>query len=261
MTAVCVRATPTIRHDHRQLSRRCVLAAGPFGALALAACAPPGSSTPPAETGKLGPATLQVLIGGGKDSQALLQDKLLPAFTERHPAVTIEYGPNINLTKKRALFAAGTGPDIFMNGAAQAPAVAEDKLAIPLDDRIKAWGKLSDFFPASLTASQWEGKQWGLPMMVAARTYVWRKNVLTEVGVSQTPVTWDDAAEASRRSTTVQDGQIAREGFNPPESYLLFIQSLLSTGKTLFRNGRAEFIGQEGITALQYLLDLHNAVR
>jgi multiple sugar transport system substrate-binding protein len=230
------------------------------GAAAACGWQQAGETTP--KSSGLAPAALQVFIGGTQDSQSLFTDRLFPAFTQQHPAVTVENGGGLGgLEKLRTLAAAGTTPDIYMNGAAFAPAIAEGKLGLALDDRLKSWGKLGDFFPTSLHASSWQGKQWGLPMMVANRTHLWRKHVLTEVGIAKTPATWDEVVEAARRSTKVEGGVVVREGNIKPDSWTYFVTGMLGVGKTLFRDGKAEFAGQEGIATLEYLLDLYRAIR
>jgi ABC-type glycerol-3-phosphate transport system substrate-binding protein len=44
-------------------------------------------------------------------------------------------------------------------------------------------------------------------------------------------------------------------------AWTYFVAAILGVGKTLFRDGKAEFAGAEGITALEYLLDLYRAIR
>ncbi|MBI3971987.1 MAG: extracellular solute-binding protein [Chloroflexi bacterium] len=249
------------RRSRRRLFRSAAGLASAGGAV-VGACIPSGSPAPPARDAKLPPARLSVHVGGSQDSLNLLQERLFPAFTALHPGVTIDFlTGGMPLDKLRTLAAGGETPEIYMNGAAFAPAIAEGKLAIPLDDRIKAWGKLGDFFATSLHASSWAGKQWGLPMMVANRTRLWRKNVLQEAGISKTPATWDEVVDATRRSTKVDGGTIVREGNVKPDGWTYFVASMLSVGKTLFRDGKAEFAGAEGVTAMEYMLDVYRGTR
>jgi multiple sugar transport system substrate-binding protein len=245
--------------SRRRLLRSAATAAT-IPALATA-CGTP-SQTAPAAGPQLAPARLTVFLGGTQDTYDLLQSRQFPAFTERHPGVTVDFNPgNLALDKLRTLAAGGSTPEIFMNGAAFAPAIADGKFAIALDDRIKQWGKLGDFFSNSLTASSWAGKQWGLPMMVANRTHMWRKNVLTEAGVAKTPATWDEVVDAARRSTKTDGATITREGNIKPDTWTYFVTSLLTVGKTLFRDGKAELSGAEGIAALEYALDIFRGIR
>ncbi|MGI8913854.1 MAG: extracellular solute-binding protein [Chloroflexota bacterium] len=241
-----------------------VVAASATTALATSATATVAttatSSVAPKAIAPAGATHLQMLIEANPAGITLFQTKLLPEFSASHPGVTIDFGPGIDLTKLRTLFAGGTGPDLYTNGSAFVPAVAGG-LAVDLGSRINQWGQLDDFFPASLVSSQWNGKQWGLPVMVAARTYMWRKDVLAQVGITAIPTTWDEVVDAARRTTTVTGQQIVRVGFNPPDPWLSFIQALLSTGKTLVRDGKVEFGGDEGMAVLQYMLDLNTAIR
>jgi multiple sugar transport system substrate-binding protein len=230
---------------------------------ALAACGATGDAGAPAgKPAQLAPARLIVYIGGTQDSHDLITGKLFPAFQSMHSGMTLEYNPgNLALEKLRTLAAAGETPEIYMNGAAFAPAIADGGFAVALDARLKTWGKLPDFFPTSLHASSWNGKQWGLPMMIANRTHLWRKNVLSEAGISKVPATWEEAVDAARRSTRVADGVAQREGGIKPDGWAYFNSSILSAGKTLFRDGKAEFAGAEGIASLEYLADLFAGIR
>jgi multiple sugar transport system substrate-binding protein len=205
---------------------------------------------------------LGAYISGTADTYRLLQEQQFPAFSERHAGVTVELTPGLlDLTKLRTLAAGGDTPDLYMAGASYAPVIAEGKYAVALDERLKAWGQLGDFFPASLTASEWGGKRWGLPMIVSNRVHIWRRQVLAEAGFAKTPTTWEEVVDASRRSTKTDGGAIVREGNTVPDSWAYFVACLLSVGKTLFRDNRPEFTGPEGIAAMEYLLDIYSGIR
>lgn len=245
--------------------RHVVTAAGVVATVAatgLAACDSAADTARPVSGARLAPAKLSMQMGGPAESQSLLKDRLLPAFSELHPSINVELlAGGMPLDKLRTLAAAGETPELFMNGAAFAPAIAEGKYALALDDRLKTWGNLNDYFAPSLHASSWAGKQWGLPFMVANRTHLWRKNVLQEAGISRTPSNWDEVVDAARRSTRVEGGTITRAGNIPPDGWTYFVAAMLTVGKTLFRAGKAEFAGPEGVAAMEYLLDIYRGVR
>ena len=136
-------------------------AAGLAGVLQAACGRFESAARPPAA---LAPARLSTFVSGSQDSYRLLQEKQFPAFTQAHPGVTVELTQGLlDLDKLRILAAGGTTPDLYMAGASYAPVIADGKYAVPLDDRLKTWDKLSDFFmpagakirPVSPNFSDW----------------------------------------------------------------------------------------------------------
>ena len=102
-----------------------------MSASGASATAPGAVATQSTQVG--GKTTLQVYIEGGPDSQTLHTQKLLPAFQASRSGVTVDTGSASlvdDITKLRALFAAGTGSDAWSNGSAFANAPSTWDVAI-----------------------------------------------------------------------------------------------------------------------------------
>jgi ABC-type glycerol-3-phosphate transport system substrate-binding protein len=284
------------RASTRRASRRALLgttlAAG-SAALAAACGYPPVDGISPGRSYRAPkPAKLAIQLDGTWDTHRVLREKLLPIFEQRYPGISVTLTAGaIELPQLRRQAASGRMPDVMLFGASQVPAVAEGKLAVPLDGRIASWGHLGDFLPASLVSSQWAGRQWGLPLTVEVRLHLWRRGVLENAGFSRPPATWEDVAEAVRRSVLVERGSIVREGYPRPDGWLEFSTALATLGKSFFsaasnppsalpghataspsqtagaastpapRPAQVDITGPEGVAALSYLLSVYKATR
>lgn len=75
--------------------------------------------------------------------------------------------------------------------------------AAPLDE-IRAGNaelpelQLHNFAPASLTYTEYEGKRWGLPLVMTTPVFVYRKDLLEAAGI-EVPKNWDDYREAAAK--------------------------------------------------------------
>ncbi len=153
-------------------TRRAVIAglAGAAGAGILAACgagstgsgqAGEGATKQSAQSGEL---VWMIADHGEAGGQAWFTDTLAKSFTADRPKVQVTFlfhsWGDLG-TKRDTLYAAGSGPDLLQSGSS--PAVAYQKLVIPLDERLKKWKEFGDYFPSTLGTSQWQGKQYGVP--------------------------------------------------------------------------------------------------
>ncbi|HEU5315176.1 MAG TPA: extracellular solute-binding protein [Chloroflexota bacterium] len=284
------------RAGTRTTSRRALLGATlAAGSAALAAAcgyAPVDGIAPARSYRAPRPAKLSIQLEGIWDTQRVLREKLFPVFEQRHPGISVTLTAGaVDLPQLRRQAASGRMPDVLLFGASQVPAVAEGKLAVPLDGRIATWGHLGDFLPASLVSSQWGGRQWGLPLTVEVRMHLWRKGILENAGFDRAPGTWDEVAEAVRRSVLVERGSIVREGYPRPDGWLEFSAALATLGKSFFsaasnapsappghataapsqtagaatpaapRPAQVDIAGPEGMAALNYLLSVFKATR
>jgi ABC-type glycerol-3-phosphate transport system substrate-binding protein len=141
--------------------------------------------------------------------------------------------------------------------------MAQQKLALPLDDRIKGWDARNDFIKSAWDSGFDGGKQYGLPLFVTARVVYLRKAILTETNVTKTPETWEELVDTAKRATKVETDRVTRQGFTSPagDGWWYFFWLLQTTGATLLKDGKAGFVaGGEGETVLQFMKDLQLAI-
>jgi multiple sugar transport system substrate-binding protein len=250
------------------VTRRAVIRyAAILGTLATAACTgvTPGARPDVRPAGLQGPATINILYGGGGQPVLDLYNcTAFASFQQRFPGSTINLDSSGNpLSKVLTLHAAGSAPDIIQGADTWVIDVAKLGLAVALDSRVRQWEARTDFHPSAWEAGHEGGKQWGVPLFVTARMVYLRKAVLDEVGITKTPQSWEELLHTAERSTRVEGGQLIRQGFTSPagDGWWYFFWLLQTTGATLFKGGKPAFTGEEGEITLQFMKDLQSAIR
>ena len=157
------------------------------------------------------------------------------------------------------LDAAGGGgagsPDVFQFGYADAVGLAEGGAVTDLTDRWAAWGTGSDFFAACRAAVWWQGAMVGVPTGCAPWTVFWRRDLLDEIGVEETPTTWEQTIEVARRAKSVENGVLRREGMNPPTADEVLSLFMSVSGRAVVVGGRSQLNSADGRLVLRYAID------
>lgn len=233
----------------------------------LAACAPgaqPGgeAARPQEQAGEIN----WMIADHNPRVQSWFEDTFIPSFTKDRPKVKVNmlyvgWGGDID-QKRDTLYAAGTGPDVIQGGAAIVIKYATQKIATPLDDRVKRWKDWGDFYPSLLGTMRFGEKQYGVPSRIDARAMVYRKDLFDKQG-KQLPVTWNDMREAATALTRREGGQLVQLGFDPAgfNNQQWFPMVWQNGGEVLSADGRKPaFNTTEGIDALKFWTDLLKAV-
>lgn len=102
---------------------------------------------------------------------------------------------------------AGQGPTIVTIDASLVPAYVEQGVFQPVDDFYD--GAVSaDVLPkASLDATTYDGKQWGVPFGATPTMLYWNKTLFAEAGITEPPATMDEMAEDAVKLTDASKGQ------------------------------------------------------
>ena len=187
-----------------------------------------------------------------------------PAFQKAH-GLTVQmvytgWGDELN-TKRDGGFAAGQGPDIVISGAAMVIDYTLHGFVRPLDDYLARWPDNADFFTAATGATARDGKRYGVPTRVDARTMIYRSDLYANAGLdpAQLPVVWDNVKTLAVKLTAQTGGAVTRLGYDP--SYggkpAVLRLSLAERWRRHLADGRqALFASSAGIDTLQYWSDL-----
>jgi ABC-type glycerol-3-phosphate transport system substrate-binding protein len=247
------------------VTRRAVLGGALSLSGAAAAACGPGPSAGEAPRQAIQPTTLEVwIVDWTQPTQQVYETQILPAWQRQYPQIQITMNwPTWTNMHEQLLtrFAADTQPDIFQTGASFVPEIARKRMAIVLDQLLAQWGKKADFYPAPLAQASWEGKQYGLPYLVAPRTYFYRQDVLTEIGMSRAPVTWEEQLDFARRATRHEAGRLVRAAFNTPVVDEWAMNLRVLGGKEYDENRRIIFNRPEYYPALEVLVERHSIVQ
>lgn len=228
-----------------------------------------GSTAPGQIAGGAGTITL-ALPTYTDDTKKLLADEIIPAFQEANAGtkVTINYTSWERYNEEMTTaFAGGITPDVFMGGAVWTPQMVQRNWALPIDQYVSAASKewnWDDFFPALREDVTVDGKIYGVPAYIDIRPFWYRKDYLSEAGISSPPTTVDELREVARTLTQRSGDAISREGFhfsspggwqNDLQAYMIFMHKW--GGQFLSDDlSRCALTDDPAIKALEYIHQL-----
>ena len=140
------------------------------------------------------PITLEVwLTDWEQTTQQLFNEQLVPAFEAANQdiAVNVQYLDWRVFTEKLiAAHAGGVLPDIYQAGAEYVAPLATKGMALNIDNYVANWGQKDDFYESAWSTVTYQGKTYGVPVLSAPQTLMYRKDMLQQAGVSGGPATW-----------------------------------------------------------------------
>ncbi len=123
------------------------------------------------------------------------------------------------LQKLMVVHASGEGPDLACVRLDSMPALVEQGILEPMDDRlpVQAWGTL---IPALVPSVEWQGMRYVLPYDIGVRVILYRKDLFDAAGIPvPSPTwTWDELVAGAKGLTQDLDGNgtIDQWGFGVP---------------------------------------------
>jgi len=101
-------------------------------------------------------------------------------------------------TKILTALQSGSPPDVIEAQHGWVTPYAQQGLIQPLDDVLK---DKDDYIPASLTYSNWDGKQWGMPYRIESIAMLYNTDMFKAAGIEKPPETWDELIEVAKKLT------------------------------------------------------------
>lgn len=145
---------------------------------------------------------------------------MIAEFNKKYPYITVEpvfQGAYADLHKKlQAAVVANDVPAVTNVEVSSLPNFAEGGVFMDLTDWIER-DKLptEDFAEGMLNAYAYEGRQFGLPLIVSTSVFIYNKTLLDSLGV-QPPQKWDDIEEFNKKVTVSEGGKTTRYAFSVP---------------------------------------------
>jgi ABC-type glycerol-3-phosphate transport system substrate-binding protein len=209
------------------------------------------------------PITLEVWLTDWEQStQQLFNDQLVPAFEAANPdtAVNVQYLDWRVFTEKLiAAHAGGVLPDIYQAGAEYVAPLATKDMALDIDNYIGAWGQRDDFYDSAWSTVTYKGKTYGVPVLSAPQTLMFRKDMLQESGVSGAPATWDDLEQVAMKATRRDGDKFVISGFNARPIWQQYMWFLFQNGGDVFTSeGQVVVNSPEAVDALDFFSRLFN---
>src|SRR5216683_763579 len=209
------------------------------------------------------PITLEVWLTDWEQStQQLFNDQLVPAYEAAHPdtAVNIQYLDWRVFTEKLiAAHAGGVLPDVFQAGAEYVAPLATKGMALELDKYVANWGQKDDFYESAWNTVSYQGKTYGVPILSAPQTLMYRKDMLQGSGVDSSPTTWDDLEQVALKATKRDGDKFVVSGFNARPIWQQYMWFLFQNGGDVFTSdGQVVVNSVEAVESLDYFSRLFN---
>jgi multiple sugar transport system substrate-binding protein len=185
------------------------------------AAKPAAAQQAPAPSKQLG-GEVRLHVRAGNEADTL--NEYLPKFTQDTGVkVVVEAIPSAEyFTKLQTLIAGGTAGDVWWGAYRDVPRQANTKAVMQLDDLASADKfDLTQYFPAAIDASRYQGKLYALPFKLhpGAAALYYNANHLTEAGVTMPekgPASFDALIELATKLRKESGGKIERYGLTLP---------------------------------------------
>src|SRR5690349_11249218 len=253
-------AAPTSATAGGQTEQRSVQAGGDPGAPVSDAPAAPivaRSRT----TGR--PITLEIWLTDWEQStEQLFNDQIVPAFEAANPdvAVNVQYLDWRVFTEKLiAANAGGVLPDVYQAGAEYVAPLATKNMALDITDRVSTWPDKDDFYDSAWSTVTYQGKTYGVPILSAPQTLMYRKDMLQSAGLSSPPSTWVDLEQAATAMTKRDGNKFLVSGFNAQPIWQQYMWFLFQNGGDVFTpDGKVVVNSPQAVQSLEFFSKLFN---
>lgn len=191
----------------------------------------------------------------GMEEDKSMWDDIISGFNAEYPDVkiSIELQPwDRRVEKLVTAMTAKVGPDVWYINIEDIPTHADHGRLVSFDDVYTA-EELADFYPGALGAMSWKNTLWASPILVAVYASFYNKTIFEEAGVTAFPATWDDLRAAA---PVFKDAGYYLTEFETGDPQAFFYPLVWQAGGEPFTDGQPTFNSPEGVTALEFVLEL-----
>ncbi|HID86559.1 MAG TPA: extracellular solute-binding protein [Anaerolineae bacterium] len=150
-----------------------------------------------------GPVTIAFWHAYNPVETTTFNEKVIPAFEEKHPNIKVEAQAvpyDVFRRKLLTAIAGGTAPDVIRSDIIWVPELAEMGALVALDELMPDFDEYKDkVFPGPLSTNYWKGHYYGLPLDTNTRILMWNKEMYEAAGISEPPKTIDEFLEACKK--------------------------------------------------------------
>jgi sn-glycerol 3-phosphate transport system substrate-binding protein len=194
-----------------------------------------------------------------------LIDGYIDRFQKANPGITVKAvlsgGYGDTLTKiQTTIKGGGTPPDVAVLLSTDLYSLVDSDAIVPLDDEVKAAGGdgyLSDFYPAFLANSRYQGHIWSLPFQRSTPVLFYNKDMFSAAGIdaSTGPSSYPQMVDAGKKLT--KPGAWGVEISSDGIPYWLFQPFAIGNGtNVVVAANKVTFDSPKVIEGLQDFVDL-----
>ena len=246
----------------------CAPAATPSPTTAPAATSAPAATTAPTAAAAQVELTLYYPVAvAGPITQII--DGYIAKFEAANPDIKVKAvlsgGYGDTLTKiQTTIKGGGTPPDVAVLLSTDLYSLVDSNAILPLDDYIKAAGGAtftSDFYPAYLANSDYQGHTWSLPFQRSIPVLYYNKDMFKAAGLddSKGPANYQELLADAQKLTKADGSTWGLEISSDGIPYWLFQSFVIGGGANVFTSAnKVTFDTPEVAQALQDFSDLSN---
>ena len=235
-------------------------------ALSLAACSSSTEEKTNTNEKDSKPASEEVVkitYARGADSTGSTE-KLIEAFEKANPNIDVEYQEMPNSSGQQhdqyvtAFSSKSTEIDVFDADVVWPAEFAQANYALELDRLIEKDGiKMEDYFPGTVQAGKFSGKQWAMPKYMDAGLLYYRTDI-----VQNPPKTWDELIAAAKEGNGKEGTKFGYAlQANQYEGLVVNAIEFISSygGKVIDENNKVVIDSPESIKGLAKMVEVVNA--
>jgi len=128
-----------------------------------------------------------------------------------------------------------------------------------IDNYVAAWGERHDFYDSAWNTVSYQGKTYGIPILSAPQTLMYRKDMLQNAGLTKAPSTWADLEQTAMALTKRDGDKFVVSGFNARPIWQQYMWFLFQNGGDVFTpNGQVVVNSPQAVEALDFFSKLFN---
>lgn len=247
------------------INRRQLLAAAGIAGVGVTAAAcstggakPGASGAKPTATGELkGSLNLITPEFAGTTGKADLEEGILKKFTQKNPGVTfqVDYVPWDKLNEKLSTqIAGGTPSDLMMMGMGWTAPFAQKKVFAPLDESVLGDAKVPKLL---LDNARYNGKLYAVPLLLESRPFIYRKDLLAKIGVTDPDRKTLDDFTALLREVKSKTGKVPFDMLGSSLRQAWGLMTFAFGGTQFSDDGmKAFFSSDQAVKALEWMVML-----
>ncbi|MBS4208656.1 sugar ABC transporter substrate-binding protein [Bacillus sp. FJAT-50079] len=164
------------------------------------------------------------------------QKALIEQYEKDHPNIKFErtYIPFADLKTKLLQGIAGNDlPDIVVIDNPDHQSFAEAGVFADITKEVEEWGQADKYYPGAIDSAKLNDKFYGIPNNSNALAIYYNKDLFEAAGITETPKTWAEFAEAAKKLTNGDVKGFAMSGKKSEEGTFQFLPYLWQAGADL----------------------------